>query len=91
MVLAIAKELHRLLEKEPGFKPTLIRTGDYYVSLKGRRDLALSLLESMRVTLAYERQRTLPADAPVSGVDDAVPVSDLPAAWRAWAAWAPTS
>jgi len=40
VVLAIAKELHRLLEKEPGFKPTLIRTGDYYISLKGRRDLA---------------------------------------------------
>jgi len=40
VVLAIAKELHRLLEKEPGFKPTLIRSGDYYISLKGRRDLA---------------------------------------------------
>ena len=40
VVLAIAKDLHRLLEKEPGFKPTLIRTGDYYISLKGRRDLA---------------------------------------------------
>ena len=40
VVLAIARDLHRLLEKEPGFEPTLIRTGDYYVSLKGRRDLA---------------------------------------------------
>ena len=29
VVLAIAKDLHRLLEKEPGFKPTLIRSGDY--------------------------------------------------------------
>jgi len=40
VVLAIARELHGLLEREPGFKPTLIRTGDYYISLKGRRDLA---------------------------------------------------
>lgn len=40
VVLAIARELHGLLAREPGFKPTLIRTGDYYISLKGRRDLA---------------------------------------------------
>lgn len=40
VVLAISKELNRLFEAEVGFKPTLIRTGDYYVSLKGRRDLA---------------------------------------------------
>lgn len=40
VVLAIAQELHRLFEKEPGYAPTLIRSGDYYVSLKGRRDLA---------------------------------------------------
>jgi N-acetylmuramoyl-L-alanine amidase len=40
VVLEIARELHRLFEAEPGFAPTLIRSGDYYVSLKGRRDLA---------------------------------------------------
>ncbi|GAB3275158.1 N-acetylmuramoyl-L-alanine amidase [Parahaliea aestuarii] len=40
VVLAISKELYALFEREPGFKPTLIRGGDYYVSLKGRRDLA---------------------------------------------------
>ena len=40
VVLAIAKELNALFEAEVGFKPTLIRTGDYYISLKGRRDLA---------------------------------------------------
>jgi len=40
VVLAIARELNRLLEADPGFKPTMIRSGDYYVSLKGRRDLA---------------------------------------------------
>jgi len=40
VVMAIARELHRLLEGDRGFAPTLLRSGDYYVSLKGRRDLA---------------------------------------------------
>ncbi len=40
VVLAIAREVHRLFEADPGFAPTLIRTGDYSISLKGRRDLA---------------------------------------------------
>jgi len=40
VVLAIAKELDALLKADKGFAPTLIRTGDYYISLRGRRDLA---------------------------------------------------
>ncbi|MDH3994386.1 MAG: N-acetylmuramoyl-L-alanine amidase, partial [Gammaproteobacteria bacterium] len=40
VVLAIAKELNSLLKADRGFQPTLIRTGDYYISLRGRRDLA---------------------------------------------------
>jgi N-acetylmuramoyl-L-alanine amidase len=40
VVLAIARELNALLERDSGFKPTLVRSGDYYVSLKGRRDIA---------------------------------------------------
>ncbi len=40
VVLAIAKELNTLLRADKGFHPTLIRSGDYYVSLRGRRDLA---------------------------------------------------
>lgn len=40
VVLAIAKELDALLRADKGFQPTLIRTGDYYISLRGRRDLA---------------------------------------------------
>ncbi|CAA0090622.1 N-acetylmuramoyl-L-alanine amidase AmiC [Halioglobus japonicus] len=40
VVMAISRELNALLQADPGFKPTLIRTGDYYISLKGRRDLA---------------------------------------------------
>jgi N-acetylmuramoyl-L-alanine amidase len=40
VVLAIARELRALLAADKGFKPEMIRSGDYYVSLKGRRDLA---------------------------------------------------
>ncbi len=40
VVLAIAREVNALFKADTGFTPTLIRSGDYYVSLKGRRDLA---------------------------------------------------
>jgi N-acetylmuramoyl-L-alanine amidase len=40
VVLAIAKETAALFKREHGFKPVLIRTGDYYVGLKQRRLLA---------------------------------------------------
>lgn len=40
VVLEIARELARLLEKEPGFKPVLVRDGDYYISLRKRTQLA---------------------------------------------------
>jgi len=40
VVFSIAKKLEARLRDAPGFKPMLIRSGDYYVSLKGRRDLA---------------------------------------------------
>lgn len=40
VVLAIAKKLEARLKKTPGFTPVMIRSGDYYVSLSGRRDLA---------------------------------------------------
>lgn len=40
VVLAIAREIERLFAAESGFSPKLIRTGDYYVSLKKRRELA---------------------------------------------------
>ncbi len=40
VVMAISRELHALLERDEGFSPTMVRTGDYYISLKGRRDIA---------------------------------------------------
>ncbi|MCB1710277.1 MAG: AMIN domain-containing protein, partial [Halioglobus sp.] len=33
VVLAIARELNALLKADKGFQPTMIRTGDYYISL----------------------------------------------------------
>jgi N-acetylmuramoyl-L-alanine amidase len=36
IVLAIARELHTLIAKEPGIKSVLIRDGDYYVGLRQR-------------------------------------------------------
>ena len=40
VVLAIAKKLKALFKADVGFQPVMVRSGDYYVSLKGRRDLA---------------------------------------------------
>jgi len=39
-VLAIAKRLAALVEKEPGMRPVLIRNGDYYVGLRKRIEKA---------------------------------------------------
>lgn len=36
VVLAIAREVARLINAEPGYRAELIRSGDYYVSLRGR-------------------------------------------------------
>ena len=36
VVLAIARKLEKLLQKEPGMRPVMIRDGDYYVGLRNR-------------------------------------------------------
>ncbi len=36
VALSIAKRLEKLLSAQKGIKPVLIRTGDYYISLRGR-------------------------------------------------------
>jgi len=36
VALSIARKLNALLQKEQGIKPVLIRSGDYYISLRGR-------------------------------------------------------
>jgi N-acetylmuramoyl-L-alanine amidase len=40
VVMDIARELDALFKADKGFAPTLIRSGDYYISLRGRRELA---------------------------------------------------
>lgn len=40
VVLAIARELEALVEATPGYTPFMVRTGDYYISLVRRRQLA---------------------------------------------------
>lgn len=40
VVLAIAKELQRLLMAEHGFHPFMVRTGDYYIGLRERTERA---------------------------------------------------
>ena len=52
---------------------------------QGRHDLAMSLLESMKDTLHYEKQRALPVDVPLSGAADGIAVGELPPIWCDWA------
>jgi N-acetylmuramoyl-L-alanine amidase len=40
VTLNIAKDLAALMNKERGFKPVLVRTGDYYIPLRDRSDIA---------------------------------------------------
>ena len=40
VVLAIARELEKLIKKEPGMTPLMIRTGDYYLGLRKRMQKA---------------------------------------------------
>jgi N-acetylmuramoyl-L-alanine amidase len=57
VTLAIARELVRLVAREPGMRPVLIRDGDYYVGLKQR----------------FEKARRMRADVFISIHADAVP------------------
>jgi len=40
VVLAISKDLIKLINAEPGYKGVLVRRGDYYIPLRKRRDIA---------------------------------------------------
>jgi N-acetylmuramoyl-L-alanine amidase len=40
VVLAISKKLVRAINTHPGYKAVLVRTGDYYIPLSQRRDIA---------------------------------------------------
>jgi len=51
VVLAIAKRLNVLLDREPGFRGELTRSGDYYISLRGRTRLARKKNADMFVSI----------------------------------------
>ena len=51
VVLQIARRLENQLAKIPGFKPMLVRTGDYYVSLKNRREKARAVEADLFVSI----------------------------------------
>lgn len=51
VVLAIARELSKLFEREPGYKPVLIRNGDYFVPLQKRRQLAKAAQADLMVSV----------------------------------------
>ena len=40
VVLAIAREIQSVLEQTPGYRPVMIRDGDYYVNLRKRTSIA---------------------------------------------------
>lgn len=40
VVLAIAREIESILKQMPGYKPVMVRDGDYYVDLRGRTNIA---------------------------------------------------
>ncbi|WP_342665443.1 N-acetylmuramoyl-L-alanine amidase [Marinobacterium litorale] len=57
VVLAIAKEVARLIDAEPGYRAELIRSGDYYVSLRGRTLKARKLNADLFVSIHADAAR----------------------------------
>jgi len=51
VVLAIARELHNLFKRETGYKSVLIRSGDYFVPLQKRRQLAKTAQADLMVSI----------------------------------------
>lgn len=51
VVLAIARKLNALLEKEPGLRPVMIRDGDYYIGLSQRVEKARKLKADLLVSI----------------------------------------
>ncbi|MFG1489882.1 N-acetylmuramoyl-L-alanine amidase, partial [Oceanospirillum sp. HFRX-1_2] len=51
VVLAIAKKVQSLLQKESGFAPAMIRTGDYYVGLRARTERARKYRSDLLVSI----------------------------------------
>jgi len=51
IVLAISQQLVDMINREPGYKAHLVRTGDYYIPLRNRRDKARQLRADLFVSV----------------------------------------
>jgi N-acetylmuramoyl-L-alanine amidase len=51
VVLSISKRLALMFEDEPGFKPVMIRTGDYYIKLRKRTEMARNKLADVFLSI----------------------------------------
>jgi len=51
VVLAIAKELETLFARQKGFKPKMVRSGDYYVGLRSRTERARKMSADILVSI----------------------------------------
>ncbi|OPX54788.1 N-acetylmuramoyl-L-alanine amidase [Oceanospirillum multiglobuliferum] len=57
VVLAIAKKVEQLLRNERGFKPVLIRTGDYYIGLRDRTERARKYRADLLISIHADAYR----------------------------------
>src|SRR5690625_6349276 len=61
VTLAVARQLHQLIENEPGITSLLIRTGDYYIPLEERfaraREAGADLFVSVHADAFRDRDR----------------------------------
>jgi len=64
VVLAIARELYKLVAAEPGMKPVMIRDGDYFVPLKKRTDVKHGLSQHPR--LKQIKRDEHPSETPIA-------------------------
>lgn len=51
VALAISRQLKRIVDATPGFRSELVRTGDYYIPLKKRRDIAHKIRADLFVSI----------------------------------------
>ena len=61
VVLAISKQLKKIIDKQPGFRAVLTRKGDYYLSLRKRLEIARANKADMFIAIhadAYKNTRS---------------------------------
>lgn len=51
VVLAIGKQLVDMINREPGYEALLVRTGDYYIPLRQRRDTAREMRADLFISI----------------------------------------